>query len=68
MATIHEERPAETGARYVALVRLKGHAPQSRSFERKTDAKDWAQDTEARYSSRGGPRVCQAARGIPWRS
>jgi integrase len=50
MATIMK-RTSRTGVRYVALVRLKGHAPQSRSFERKTDARDWAQETEANIRS-----------------
>jgi integrase len=50
MATIMK-RANRTGVRYVALVRLKGHAPQSRSFERKTDAKDWARETEANIRS-----------------
>jgi hypothetical protein len=31
----------------VVQVRLKGHPPHSRTFERKTDATRWAQETEA---------------------
>jgi len=33
--------------RYRVKIRLAGHAPQSGSFERRTDAKKWAQQTEA---------------------
>jgi len=33
--------------RYRALVRLQGHPPQSATFDRKTDAKKWGQQTEA---------------------
>ncbi len=50
MATIIR-RETRSGVRYVALVRLKGHPPQSRSFERKTDARDWAQETETNIRS-----------------
>ncbi len=50
MATI-VRRMTRTGVRYVALVRLKGHPAQSRSFERKTDARDWAQEAEANIRS-----------------
>lgn len=50
MASIMK-RETRTGVRYVALVRLKGHPPQSCSFERKTDARDWAQETEANIRS-----------------
>jgi len=50
VATI-SKRTTKTGVRYVAQVRLKGHPPQSRAFERKTDARDWAQETEANLRS-----------------
>ncbi len=50
MATI-VRRMTQTGVRYVAVVRLKGHPTQSRSFERKTDARDWAQEAEANIRS-----------------
>ena len=43
-----EKRPTKNGAvRYRALVRLKGAAPMSATFERKTDAKKWVQQTES---------------------
>jgi integrase len=50
MATIFR-RMTKTGVRYVAMVRLKGHPAQCRSFERKTDARDWAQEAEANIRS-----------------
>ncbi len=43
-----EKRTTKNGAvRYRALVRLKGAAPMSATFERKTDAKKWVQQTES---------------------
>lgn len=50
MATI-TKRITKSGVRYVAQVRLKGHPPQAQTFERKTDARDWAQETEANIRS-----------------
>lgn len=47
MAVIQERKSADGKIKYRALVRLKGHPPQSATFERKTDAKKWAQDTES---------------------
>ena len=47
MAVI-QERTSSTGKKkYRALIRLKGYPPQSATFDRKTDAKKWAQDTES---------------------
>lgn len=46
MASI-TKRVTKSGVRYIAQVRLKGHPPQAQTFERKTDARDWAQETEA---------------------
>lgn len=46
MATIQTRR-SEGGTRYRVQVRLRGHPPVSASFERRTDAKAWAQQTEA---------------------
>lgn len=50
MATI-TKRITKSGVRYVAQVRLKGHPPQAQTFERKTDARDWAQETESNIRS-----------------
>ena len=47
MATIQERKSADGKTRYRVIVRMKGCPPQSATFERKTDAKKWAQDTES---------------------
>ena len=47
MATIRERRTNSGEVRYHAQVRLKGHEPQTASFTRKTDARKWAESTEA---------------------
>lgn len=47
MAYIEERTNAEGATTYRVMVRLKGHPIQSATFERKTDAKKWAQDTES---------------------
>lgn len=47
MAVIQERLSSDGKKKYRALVRLKGFPPQSATFERKTDAKKWAQDTES---------------------
>jgi integrase len=46
MATI-QERKSEKGTTYRVMVRLKGYPVQTASFNRKTDAKTWATQTEA---------------------
>ena len=46
MATIQVRKTREGQVRYRAQVRLDGHPPVSRTFERKTDASRWAQSTE----------------------
>ena len=47
MATIQKRISADGSTSYRVQIRLKGFAPESASFERKTDASKWAQDTEA---------------------
>nr|WP_320114248.1 site-specific integrase [uncultured Desulfuromonas sp.] len=47
MATIQERKSSDGKIKYRVIVRLKGCPPQSATFERKTDAKKWAQDTES---------------------
>jgi len=47
MATIQERKDKEGKVRYRAIVRMKGHPPQSATFKRKTDAKKWIQDIES---------------------
>lgn len=47
MASIEKRKTKDSKVRYRALVRRKGHAPISATFDRKTDAKKWAEDKEA---------------------
>jgi integrase len=47
MAVIQERTTADGKIKFRALVRLKGCPPQSATFDRKTDAKKWIQDTES---------------------
>ena len=47
MATIETRRSADGTTGYRAKVSLKGFPSQSATFERKTDAKKWAKQTEA---------------------
>ena len=46
MATIHERSGKDGRIKYRALVRLNGLPEQSATFNRKTDAKVWAQKVE----------------------
>ncbi len=46
MANIQVRKGREGRTSYRAQVRLRGHPPLSRTFERKTDARVWAQQTE----------------------
>jgi integrase len=47
MATIQKRVSADGSTTYRVQVRLKGFPPETASFERKTDANQWAQTTEA---------------------
>ena len=47
MAVIQTRKSSDGKIKYRALVRLKGHPPVSATFERKSDAKKWAADTES---------------------
>ena len=47
MATIRERKTSNGETRFQAQVRLKGFPPQNATFNRKTDAKRWIQQTEA---------------------
>ena len=46
MACITERTAADGTKSYRVEIRLKGHPPQRATFERKTDAKRWAAQTE----------------------
>jgi integrase len=47
MANIQERKSKDGKVSYKVLVRLKGFPTQTATFERKTDAKKWAQNTES---------------------
>ncbi|MCP3176333.1 site-specific integrase [Desulfuromonas sp. KJ2020] len=47
MAVIQERKTSSGKIKYRVLIRLRGCPPQSATFDRKTDAKKWAQDTES---------------------
>lgn len=47
MAYIQERKSADGKTSYRVQVRLKGYPTQTATFERKTDAKKWAQNTES---------------------
>lgn len=51
MATIQERRDENGKIRYRAMVRLKGFLPESETFDRKNDARDWAQKREVELRS-----------------
>ncbi len=47
MASIEQRSNSKGEVSYRAKVRLKGYPPQSATFKRKTDAKNWISDTES---------------------
>ncbi len=47
MAAIQERRARDGQIRYRVQIRLRGFPPESATFDRKTDAKKWAAQTEA---------------------
>ncbi len=47
MASIRKRTTKEGGTYYTVQIRLKGYDPQTESFDRLTDARKWAQLTEA---------------------
>ena len=52
----------KNGVKYRCLVRLKGFPPQSATFDRITDAKRWAQDTESAIRERRYFKTAEAQR------
>lgn len=47
MATIRERKTNKGETRFQVIVRLKGQPDQTATFNRKADAKKWAQNTES---------------------
>ncbi len=47
MGVIQERTDSEGHTRYTAIIRLKGHPTECATFDRKTDAKIWIQQTES---------------------
>lgn len=47
MATFEKRKTSDGKIKHRALIRLKGYPPQSATFDRLTDAKDWARQQEA---------------------
>ena len=47
MATINKRLDQDGNTRFQVIIRLKGHPTQTATFARVTDAKKWAQHTEA---------------------
>ena len=52
MASIERREGSNGKIHYRAKVRLKGFPPQSATFKRRTDAKNWVQDTESAIRNR----------------
>jgi len=48
MASIQQRKTNDGKYRYRVLIRLSGYPPQTATFDRKTDAKKWAQATESK--------------------
>ncbi len=47
MATIEERTDSDGKKRYRVKVRMKGYPTQTATFSRKSDARNWIQDTES---------------------
>ncbi|HUX54728.1 MAG TPA: hypothetical protein VMV56_09960, partial [Williamwhitmania sp.] len=47
MASIEKRKLDDGTTSYRVKIRLKGHAPESATFSRLTDAREWVQKTEA---------------------
>lgn len=62
MANIEERVDSKGRARYRVQVRHKGYPAQTATFDRKTDAKEWARQTEADMKAGRYFRVAEAKR------
>lgn len=60
MAVIQERKTSDGKIKFRVLVRLKGYPTQSATFDRKTDAKKWAQQTEAAIRERRHFKTAEA--------
>ena len=59
MATIEKRISSEGFTTYRAKIRMRGHAPTSKTFDRATDAKQWARELERRIRN-GEPSSSEA--------
>ena len=61
MARLQKRRTKDGKTRHRVQVRLKGYPPQSATFDRKSDAREWADQTEAdmRRGRHLGPRAAR---------
>ena len=57
MANIQTRTTADNRVMYTARIRIKGFPQQTATFSRLTDAKQWAQKTEATRSPCHGPQL-----------
>src|SRR4051812_13239065 len=67
MASITERRNRDGSVTYRVQVRLTGHAPVFGAFDKRTDAKRFAQETEVALRAKGGradPRAGQRTLGM----
>jgi integrase len=62
MASIRSKRRADGSVSFHVQVRVKGHPPQTASFDRKTDAKRWGEQTESAIRQRRYFSVFEAQR------
>ena len=62
MASIRTKRRIDGTVAYHVQVRVKGYPPQTATFERKTDAKHWAEQVETEMRQRRFFTVFEAER------
>lgn len=65
MATI-QKRVTSKGTSYRVMVRLKGYPPETATFERLTDAREWATNTEADMKTIGTSGNQSATSSASW--
>ncbi len=62
MAYIKERKTKSGATHYRVVIRLRGHPVQSATFDKKTDAKRWAEETEAAMRARRYFKTAEAER------